>query len=66
MHWLLSPEGSEAAGALETRMEGGRVISQQTLEQEKRISDFIKLNPEVNITQRMRESEIIKNKKKRL
>ena len=64
MHWPLHQK--EAAGALETRMEGGRVISQQPLEQEKRISDFNKLNPEVNITQRMRESEIIKNQKKRL
>jgi hypothetical protein len=79
MHWLLQRgiEGEdiynllrttfseeEAAGALETRLEGGRVISQRTLEREKSISHFDKLNPEVDITQGMRGAEVIEYQKK--
>ena len=79
MHWLLRRgimndditnllkvafSEEEAVGALETKMEGGRVVSQRTLERVKQFSDFDRLNPDVNITQAMRESEIVEYRNK--
>ena len=50
----------ECAAALELREEDGVVISQHTLvEQEKRISNFDKENPDVDVTEEMREEAAV-------
>ena len=77
MHWLLRRgieaddiynllrvcfTEEEAAGALETKMEDGRVVSQRSLERAKQVMAFDMQNPDVDITQAMRASEIVEYK----
>jgi hypothetical protein len=79
MHWLLGRgietddiynllkvcfTEEEAAGALETKMEDGRVVSQRSLERAKQVLAFDMQNPDVDITQAMRVSEIAEYKNK--
>jgi hypothetical protein len=79
MHWLLRRgieaddiynllrvcfTEEEAAGALETKMENGRVVSQRSLERAKQVMAFDMQNPDVDITQAMRASEIVEYKAK--
>ena len=49
---------------METKMEDGRVVSQRSLERAKQVSTFDKQNPDVDITQAMRNSEISEYKNK--
>jgi hypothetical protein len=56
-------EAEEVAAALQTKMEGGIIISQWALEQEKRIARFDSVNPNIDITEAMREVEVAAHKK---
>ena len=57
-------EAEEVAAALETKMEDGIIISQRALEQEKRIARFDSVNPNLDITEAMREAEVLAHKKR--
>ena len=56
-------EAEEVAAALQTKMEDGVIISQRALEQEKRIARFDSVNPNIDITEAMREAEVAAHKK---
>jgi hypothetical protein len=57
-------DAEEVAAALDSRMENGIIISKRALEQEKLIARFDLVNPNVDITEAMREAEIADYKKK--
>ena len=56
-------DAEEVAAALQTKMEDGVIISQRALEQEKRIARFDSVNPNIDITEAMREAEVTAHKK---
>ena len=56
-------EAEEVAAALQTKMEDGVIISQRALEQEKCIARFDLVNPNIDITEAMREAEVAAHKK---
>jgi hypothetical protein len=57
-------DAEEVAVALDTKMENGIIISKRALEQEKLIARFDQANPNIDITQAMREAEVTDYNKK--
>ena len=62
---LFVAERQTQTTTMKTTEEDGVVISQHTLvEQEKRISNFDKENPDVDVTEEMREAAVIAHQRK--
>jgi hypothetical protein len=57
-------DAEEVAAALDTKMESGIIISKRALEQEKLIARFDLVNPNIDITEAMREAEVADYNKK--